>query len=188
MPRQQLLQGFHKGTIEINSTVSILSKDGMTTYFVGGDNYSFHFDGDEQSRRRELAQLMLNRHARPVEIERSALGIPRRTLMNWQRKFQDGGGAAAFFRAPARGHGPVLTPQKTLECRWLLAGRHALRAQPRRAHGRAARGPARALGQRALLRARAASAHARGLLQRHAHARAHGVHGAGTHQIGRAHV
>lgn len=120
MPRQQLLQGFHNGTIEINSTVSILSKDGMTTYFVGGDNYSFHSDGDEQSRCCALAQLMLNGHARPVEIERSALGIPHRTLMNWQRKFQDGGAAAAFFRAPARGRGPVLTPQKTLECQRLL--------------------------------------------------------------------
>ena len=121
MPRQQLLQGFHKGTIEINSTVSLLSKDGITTYFVGGDNCSFHHDGDDESRRFALVQLMLNRHARPVEIERSALGIPHRTLMNWQRKFQEGGGAASFFRPPARGRSPVLTQPKTLECEALLA-------------------------------------------------------------------
>ena len=133
MPRQQLLQGFHKGTIEINSTVSVLSKDGITTCFAGGDNYSFHHDGDDESRRFALVQLMLNRHAGPVEIERSALGIPHRTLMNWQRKFQEGGGAASFFRAPARGLGPVLTPQKTIECQGLLAEGMSIAAAAREA-------------------------------------------------------
>ena len=120
MPRQQLLRGFHPGTIEINSTVSILSKDGMTTYFVGGDNYYSHRDGDDASRRCALALLMLNRHARPVEIERSALGIPHRTLMNWLRKLGEDG-AASFYRVPGRGCSPVLTEAKTGECEVLLA-------------------------------------------------------------------
>lgn len=132
MPRQQFLQGFHKGAIEINSTASLWSKDGMTTYFVGGDNDSFHHDGDDESRRCALAQLMLNGHARPVETERSALGIPHRTLMNWQRKFQQGG-AASFFQAPARSPGPVLTPQKTIKCQGLLAEGMSIAAAARAA-------------------------------------------------------
>lgn len=132
MPRQQLLQGFHKGTIEINSSVSILSKDGMTTYFVGEDNYFSHPDGDIGSRRYALAQLMFNRHAKPVEIERSALGIPHRTLMNWQRKLEERG-ASGFFRVPVRSRSPVMTPRKTAECEGLLGEGRSVSAAAREA-------------------------------------------------------
>lgn len=132
MPHQQLLQGFHKGSIEINSTVSILSKDGWTTYFVGGDNYFSHHDGDDASRRCALAQLMFNRHARPVQIERSALGIPHRTLMNWLRKFEEGG-AASFYRDHRGGRSPVLTAAKTTECEVLLAQGNSIAAAAREA-------------------------------------------------------
>lgn len=119
MSRQQLLQGFHKGTIEINSTVSILSKDGITTYFTGGDNYFSHPDEDMDSRRYALAQLMFNRHVRPVEIERSSLGIPHRTLMHWLRKLEEHG-SSGFFKGSVRGRSSVMTPEKTIECARLM--------------------------------------------------------------------
>jgi len=120
MSRQQLLQGFHLGTIEINSSVSILSKDGKTTYFVGDDNYFSHSDEDANARRFVLAQLMVNRHVRPVEIERSALAIPHRTLMHWLRKLEDQD-ASVFFRNPVRFRCAVMTPEKITECARLMA-------------------------------------------------------------------
>ena len=120
MSRQQLLQGFHPGTIEINSTVSILSKGGKTIYFVAGDNYFSHLDGDENASRFVLAQLMANRHVRPVEIERSSLAIPHRTLMHWLRKIEEQD-ASVFFRDPVRFRGAVMTSEKLAECARLMA-------------------------------------------------------------------
>jgi len=120
MSRQQLLQGFHPGTIEINATVSILSKGGKTIYFVAGDNYFSHLDGDAKARRFVLAQLMVNRHVRPVEIERSVLAIPHRTLMHWLRKLEDHD-ASVFFRDPVRSRGAVMTSEKLAECARLMA-------------------------------------------------------------------
>ena len=91
MSRQLLLHGLQKGTIEINALVSVLSKDGMTTYFVGDDNYFSHPDEDAPSRRYALAQLMASNHVRPVELESCAFAIPHRTLMNWKQKLEEEG-------------------------------------------------------------------------------------------------
>lgn len=121
MPRQQLLQGFHKGTIEINSSVSALTRDGYTTYFVDEDSFLLHPAGDRAGQAYALAALMAHGHARPVDVERSALGIPHRTLMNWQRRYEEHGGRA-FYGTAARRGAAVVTPEAAARCAQMLAG------------------------------------------------------------------
>jgi len=81
MLRQLFLKGFSEGSTEIGETLHILKKQGMVTYFVGGDNYFSHPEGDVQAQRFVFATLMVNGHVRPCDLEVPPLCIPHRTLM-----------------------------------------------------------------------------------------------------------
>ena len=83
MFRQSLLPGFPEGAQKIGVSLSILEKDEMVTYFVGGDNYFSHRKDDIQSRRFALSSLMENGHVRAIDLEKPPLSMPHRTLMNW---------------------------------------------------------------------------------------------------------
>jgi len=112
---QLLLQGFPMGAIRIGSSLSILDKEGMRTYFIGSDNYFSHPTGDASSQRFVIASLIANSHVRACEITRSPLGIPHRTLMNWTHQLAEQG-ASSFFAPRAVRGSTVLTPQKIVEC------------------------------------------------------------------------
>lgn len=120
MARQMLLPGFPEGSTRIGDALSVLKKDGRVTYFVGGDNYFSHREGDEQSRRYALAMLMENCHVRPCDLEGSPLNIPHRTLMNWTGQFRKKG-ADSFFHSRKRSNPRVMTTEKIEECGELLA-------------------------------------------------------------------
>jgi len=116
---QLLLQGFPDGAIRIGTTLSVLKKDGATTYFVGADNYFSHRDTDRASQRFAIATLIRNGHVRSSEVSASSLGIPHRTLMNWMSQLADQGPGSFFEPRIQRGHS-VLTPGKAAECGRLL--------------------------------------------------------------------
>jgi len=105
MPRQLLLPGFPDGASRIGDVLSVLNKEGMVTYFVGGDNYFSHAEGDVRCFRFALAMLMDNGHVRPRDLEKAPLGIPHRTLMNWLRQLRVKGHASFFpwFGGPGCG-------------------------------------------------------------------------------------
>ena len=75
MSHQQLLQGFQKGTIEINAQVSVLTRDGYKTYFVDEDSLFFHRDDDKAGEAHALATL--------IDITRLCAGSGDRTLSAW---------------------------------------------------------------------------------------------------------
>ena len=120
MFKQSLLPGFPDGAQKIGHSLSILTKGGHVTYFVGGDNYFSHPEGDEQSKRFALASLMENGHVRARDLEEAPLLIPHRTLMNWTKQYREDG-AASFFRTAARQKARVMTPDKSAECASLIA-------------------------------------------------------------------
>jgi hypothetical protein len=122
MYKQDFLPGFPDGAQKIGlSGLSILEKDGVITYFLGGDNYFSHPKGDRQSERFVLTSLMENGHVRVRDLEGAPLVIPRRTLMNWKAQYQKDG-PTSFFR-PLKGSKPrVMTPEKIAECTTILAG------------------------------------------------------------------
>lgn len=122
MLKQSLLPGFPDGAQKIGHSLSILEKDGRVTYFVGGDNYFSHAEGDAQSRRFALASLMENGHVRARDLEEAPLLIPHRTLMNWMKQCRKDG-AASFFRPAGRQKPRVMTPDKSAECASLIAER-----------------------------------------------------------------
>lgn len=115
MFKQSFLPGFPDGAQKIGSHLSVLQKDGRVTYFVGGDNYFSHPEGDMQSRRFALVSLMENGHVRARDLEVSPLLIPHRTLMNWTKQYRTDG-ASSFYRLPARQKPRVMTPDKNAEC------------------------------------------------------------------------
>ena len=115
---QLLLQGFPDGAIRIGPALSVLKKDGRVTYFVGSDNIFSHRESESGAQRYAIAMLVANGHVRPNEVERSALGIPHRTLMNWCGQL-DARGADSFFGPRSRRGGAVMTAEKATEC-----GRH----------------------------------------------------------------
>jgi len=132
MSRQQLLQGFQKGTIKINARISVLNRDGHTTYFVDDDSICSHPTGDKAGEAHALAVLMVHGHARPIEIERSEFGTPHRTLMNWQRKYEEQG-CRAFFSVPARRGAVVVTPEVSARCAQMFAEGFSVAEVARRA-------------------------------------------------------
>ncbi|MFH1184009.1 MAG: hypothetical protein V1755_03080 [Chloroflexota bacterium] len=117
---QLLLPGFPAGAIRIGAVVSVLKKDGRVTYFVGSDNYFSHAEGDQASERFALATLIANRHMRLCEVEASALGIPRRTLLNWLKQLAEKG-ADSFFAPQRRRGAAVMTPEVSAASTRLLA-------------------------------------------------------------------
>lgn len=116
---QFMLQGFPDGAIRIGPVVSVLSKDGRVTYFVGPDNYFSHAAGDAAAQRMAIATLIANRHVRVCEVETSPLGIARRNLMRWTRQLAEKGSGSFFTPRRVRG-GAVMTAEKASECGRLL--------------------------------------------------------------------
>jgi hypothetical protein len=116
---QLLLQGFPDGAIRIGTTVSVLKKDGVVTYFVGPDNYFSHRESDGHSPRFAIATLIANGHMRASEVERSSLGLAHRTLMNWTRQLEVLGADSFFTPRRVRGQ-TVITAEKASECGRLL--------------------------------------------------------------------
>jgi len=121
MPLQLLLQGFPDGASRIGDALSILEKDGHVTYFVGGDNYFSHREGDDASRRFILASLVENGHVRACDLEKAPLNIPHRTVMNWLKQLR-AQGPDSFFRPARRADARVMTPEVVARCEGLFAG------------------------------------------------------------------
>ncbi len=116
---QLMLPGFPDGSTRLNPTVSVLNKDGWVTYFVGLDTYYLHRSEDARAAHHAIALVIRNGHLKVSEAERS-LNVPRRTLMNWLKKF-DEEGCDAFFRSQTgRGAARVLTEDKVLAAERLL--------------------------------------------------------------------
>ena len=120
MFKQQLIPGFPVGAQRIGESLSVLERDGQVVYFVGGDNYFSHPQGDIKSRRFVLASLMENGHVRAVDLQAAPLLIPHRTLMNWTAQYRNEGSAAFFRNAPAA-RPPVMNAQMNAQCASLLA-------------------------------------------------------------------
>lgn len=120
MFKQSLIPGFPVGAQRIGESLSILERDGQVIYFVGGDNYFSHPQGDIKSRRFVLASLMENGHVRAVDLAAAPLLIPHRTLMNWTAQYRKEGSAAFFRNAPVA-KPPVMNAQMNAQCASLLA-------------------------------------------------------------------
>lgn len=91
MPRQLLLPGFLDGASRIGEVLSVLKKEGQVTYFVWGDNYFSHAEGDVGSFRLAVAMLMANDHVRACDLEKPPLCVPHRTLMHWAQQLREQG-------------------------------------------------------------------------------------------------
>jgi transposase-like protein len=113
------LPGMPEGAIRINPALSVLSKEGRMTWFVGDDSYFSHPAADRAGYRLALATLMDNGHARPCQIT-ATLGTPRGSLMRWRRQLEERG-AGSFYQPGAVRGGTVLTAEKSAECARLLA-------------------------------------------------------------------
>ena len=66
-----------------------------------------------------LSMLLRNGQVRSCELEQ-ALGIPHRTVMNWQRQLAEHG-ASSFFRTRGSRGGKVMTPEVVAACEGDLA-------------------------------------------------------------------
>lgn len=119
MPLQLLLPGFPDGSSRIGDGLSILKKDDLITYFVGGDNYFSHRVGQLSAYRFILTSLVHNGHVRACDLEKAPLCIPRRTLMNWLKQLR-ARGADSFFLTARRSGGGVMTPDVVSRCEALL--------------------------------------------------------------------
>ncbi len=118
--KQAFLPGFPHGAEKIGSGLSILREGGTVTYFAGGDNYFSHKEGDRSGEKLALTSLMHNRHVRAADLERSTLGLPHRTLMNWMKQYRAAGPGSFYTQAPQQ-KPRVMTPDKVAECGNLLA-------------------------------------------------------------------
>ncbi|MBK7765698.1 MAG: hypothetical protein IPI44_06070 [Sulfuritalea sp.] len=107
--KQGFLPGFPHGAEKIGNGLSILEEDGTVTYFLGSDNYFSHAQGDRSGERFALTSLMANRHVRAADLERSSLGIPHRTLMNWMAQYRDAG-PGSFYAEASHQKPRVMTP------------------------------------------------------------------------------
>ena len=117
---QLLLPGFPDGASRIGPTLSILNKDDVVSYFAGADRLFWHKPSDADGQRQALAMFMSTGYVRPVDIERSHLAIPHRTLMNWLHQYEMHGPAS--FYAPRRVRGAtVMTDEVVRSCSDLLS-------------------------------------------------------------------
>jgi hypothetical protein len=123
MYKQSPLPGFPDGAQKIGAWLSILKKDGLVSYFLGGDNYFSHPTGDRKSERFALTSLMENGHVRACDLEKPPLSIPHRTLMHWKAQCRKEG-PASFFRNIEGPRPPIMTPEKSAQCARLLADGH----------------------------------------------------------------
>ena len=131
MLRQSMLPGLPDGAIKVGKAVSVLTKEGNVTYFVGSDNYFSHPAEDEQGRRFALTSLIGNSHARARDVE-AVLHIPHRTVINWMKQYRSEG-PASFYRPPTQSRPRVMTGDKSLECAQLLAEGYPMAEVARRA-------------------------------------------------------
>ena len=116
----------------MGDALSILTKDGRVTYFVGGDNYFSHEEGDASSHHFVLASLMDNGHVRACDLEKAPLCIPHRTLMNWLGQLRKGG-PESFFRPGRRASARVMTREMVARCEDLFASGMPVAAVAKRA-------------------------------------------------------
>ncbi|MDP2824134.1 MAG: hypothetical protein Q8O52_15835 [Sulfuritalea sp.] len=121
--KQAFLPGFPHGAEKIGHGLSILKEEGQVTYFLGSDNYFSHAPDDRSGERFALTSLMANRHVRAVDLERSSLGIPHRTLMNWMAQYREAG-PGSFYAEASPQKPRVMTPTLVAECANLLAAGH----------------------------------------------------------------
>jgi len=121
MMRQPFLPGFPEGAVRVGQSVSILKKDGSVTYFICGDNYFAHAEGDRVCERFVLTSLMINRHVRASELVCPPLCLAHRTLMNWVKQYREEGPGSFFVTAPPQHKPRVMTQDKVAECSRLLA-------------------------------------------------------------------
>jgi len=122
--RQLFLPGFPEGAERIGASLSILRKDGVVTYFTGNDNYFSHQEGDKSSFQFALTNLIANGHVRAIDLERSSLALPHRTLMNWMAQYREHGPASFFIQKQSQRKSRVMTEEKEAECTGLLAQGH----------------------------------------------------------------
>lgn len=120
MPQQILLQDCVAGATCLAPGVYMMEKDGFVTYFLGEDNFFSHRCGDNASYRLALTLLMYNGYVRPCELERSALHISHRTLMNWLRQYRDRG-ADSFYRPRSYSSALVMNAEVVARCEQLLS-------------------------------------------------------------------
>jgi len=115
MHRQPFLPGFPKGAMKIGRSLSILKKEGLVTYFAGGDNYFSHPESDLNSERFAFATLMVNGYVRPCELQGPPLCLPHRTIMNWAKQLREEG-SGSFFRPRCSKNVSVMSSEKIAEC------------------------------------------------------------------------
>ena len=114
-----LIAGFPDGAQRIGQALSILKQDGWVTYFVGGDNFIDHKEGDKAGERYAFACLMENGHVRAADLQKPPLSLPHRTLMNWCAQYRKDG-STSFFRGPRLKKPPVMTEAVRAQCASLL--------------------------------------------------------------------
>ena len=119
MFKQMLIAGFPDGAQRIGQALSILKQDGWVTYFVGGDNFIDHKEGDKAGERYAFACLMENGHVRAADLQKPPLSLPHRTLMNWCAQYRKDG-STSFFRGPRLKKPPVMTEAVRAQCASLL--------------------------------------------------------------------
>ena len=119
MYKQSFIPGFPEGAQRIGEALSILEQGGRVTYFVGGDNYVDHPAGDKAGERFALACLLENGHVRAIDLQKSPLQLPHRTLMNWCAQYRKDG-ATSFFRGTPLKKPPVMTQAMRAQCGALL--------------------------------------------------------------------
>jgi len=119
MFKQSLIPGFPVGAERIGEALSILRQDGWVNYFVGGDNYFSHKEGDKAAQRYAFACLMENGHVRATDLQKSSLSLPHRTLMNWCAQYRKEG-SPSFFRGPPLKKPSVMTEAVRAQCASLL--------------------------------------------------------------------
>jgi len=131
--RKIFLSGFPEVAERIGTSLSMLSKNGEVTYFLGSDNYFSHKDDDNAARRFALTSLMANKHVRAKDLEQSTLALPHRTLMNWIAQYREHGGGSFFTSNRPRSNPRVITDAKAAECAHHLADGHCPAEVARRA-------------------------------------------------------
>jgi len=132
--RQLFLPGFPEGAERIGTSLSILRKDGVVTYFTGNDNYFSHKEGDKDSFRFAITNLIANGHVRAIDLEKSSLGLRHRTLMHWLAQHRQHGASSFFTHKQPQRKPRVMTDEKELECTRLLAQGHSRAEVARLAH------------------------------------------------------
>ncbi len=118
--KQSFSPEFPRGAEKIGNGLSILKEEETVTYFLGSDNYFSHAQGDRSGERFALTSLMVNRHVRAADLERSSLGIPHRTLMNWMAQYREAG-PGSFYSEASHQKPRVMTPNVVGEFANLLA-------------------------------------------------------------------